>query len=148
MNSMTSHIAKACLLLLAGCASSPAQLPPQEALGESKATAVEVCKPSGERAYLARLVCADGTRPTFVRQGSFGMRTAHFEDLPKEQQDELFKTMLSGRALKPGEKDYHVIDGYEVTCGQVKRIVYMDMYHCEASPPDKAPAGFRMNGAL
>jgi hypothetical protein len=97
---------------------------------------------------LMRLVCADGTRPTFARQGSVGMRTESFQDLPKEQQDALFQAMVSGRALKPGEKDYHVIDGYEVSCGQVKRIIYMDMYHCAANPPDKAPVGFKMNGQL
>jgi hypothetical protein len=111
MNSTISHIAMASLLLLAGCASPPAQLPSQDALGESKATAVEVCKPSGERAYLMRLVCADGTRPTFARQGSVGMRTESFQDLPKEQQDVVFNAMVSGRALKPGEIDSGLVLG-------------------------------------
>ncbi|MDE1467338.1 hypothetical protein [Aurantiacibacter sp. D1-12] len=57
--------------------------------------------PSGERAYLDRLRCADGSAPTYHRQGSGG-----------------------------GGRDGHIVDFYEVTCtGQEPVIVVMDMYH-------------------
>lgn len=66
--------------------------------------------PGGQRAYLARLRCADGKRPDFFRVGSFGMG--------------------------PYER---IIDGYEVTCkdsAPAKTMIYMDMYH----PGHREPA--------
>jgi hypothetical protein len=135
-------------LSLAGCASpnQPADPKPTAGLGETKATAIEVCKPMGQRAYLSRLVCADGTRPTFTRIGSFGSRTKEPENMSKEQSSAVLDAMLTGRALKPGEIDLHIVDGYEVACGAVKRTLYMDMYHCQSPPPEQAPAGFTLRG--
>lgn len=59
--------------------------------------------PTGQRAYLSRLRCADGRRPDFRRQGSFGAG-------------------VYGR----------IIDGYSVTCPgdeENSSLVFMDMYH-------------------
>lgn len=135
-------------LSLAGCTSPTQVADPKTTagLGESKATAIEVCRPMGQRAYLSRLVCADGTRPTFNRIGSFGSRMPEPANMSKEQSGAVLEAMLTGRALKPGETDLHVVDGYEVSCGTVKRTIYMDMYHCHSAPPEQAPAGFTMQG--
>ena len=51
---------------------------------------------------------------------------------------------MSGAPLKSGEPDYHVIDGYELSCGPAKRMVYMDMYHCHQAPPNQVPEGFQV----
>lgn len=57
--------------------------------------------PEGQRAYLARLRCADGSRPDFTRTGNLG----------------------------PGVFDT-IVDAYRVTCaGQAPVEVVMDMYH-------------------
>ncbi len=62
---------------------------------------VRVNMPTGERAYLDRLRCADGSAPEYDRQGSGGPA-----------------------------RDGHIVDFYEVTCsGQRPVIVIMDMYH-------------------
>ncbi len=133
---------------LAGCASSTQVADPKTTagLGDSKATAIEVCRPMGQRAYLSRLVCADGTRPTFNRIGSFGSRMPEPKNMSQQQSSAVLEAMLSGRALKPGELDLHIVDGYEVSCGTVKRTIYMDMYHCHGAPPEQAPVGFKLQG--
>lgn len=56
----------------------------------------------------------------------------------------MFERNLSGRALQPGELDHHVVDGYEVNCGAARRVLFMDMYHCNSAPPDGAPPGFTL----
>lgn len=56
--------------------------------------------PDGERAYLARLVCSDGSRPAFRRRSSMGVGP--------------YTTIL---------------DLYDVTCGATNHEVVMDMYH-------------------
>jgi hypothetical protein len=56
--------------------------------------------PSGEREYLSRLICPDGSQPYFYRIGSFGYGP--------------YGTML---------------DGYNVICGSDSITVFMDMYH-------------------
>lgn len=56
--------------------------------------------PDGERAYLARLVCFDGSRPAFRRRSSMGVGP--------------YTTIL---------------DLYDVTCGATNHEVVMDMYH-------------------
>eukprot|EP01136_Pigoraptor_vietnamica_P043504 Opistho-1_new@1698 len=113
------------LLLLGACATNP---PAATGLGDSKASAIEVCMPAGERAYLASLMCPSGQAPTFKRIGSMGSRTDPPKNLSKEQEQQLVEQLLSRRALAPGETDYHVIDAYELSCGEAKRTVYMDMY--------------------
>lgn len=61
---------------------------------------VRVHTPSGQRAYLSRLVCPGGGTPTFGRRGSMG-------------------------AGPYGT----VVDGYDVDCAGTVRQVVMDMYH-------------------
>ncbi len=132
--------------LLAACASTPPRDPstPIAGWGESKASAIEVCKPEGQRAYLDQLVCSDGSSPAYRRVGSFGSRNEVPKNLTKEQEADLLQALFTGRALRPGEKDHHIVDGYELSCGQSKRMVYMDMYHCNSAPPKQAPAGFTL----
>lgn len=69
----------------------------------SKENPVRADMPKGQRAYLARLRCADGKRPAFERAGSMGIG-------------------VFGR----------IIDGYDVRCeGSTPEttMIYMDMYH-------------------
>lgn len=69
----------------------------------SKENPVRADMPAGQRAYLNRLRCADGARPTYSRVGSFGAG-------------------VYGR----------IIDGYEVLCEDSTpetSMIYMDMYH-------------------
>ncbi|WP_260482712.1 hypothetical protein [Sphingomicrobium flavum] len=87
------------LLMLPGCAttmSNPATL-------GTEANPVRVNMPQGERAYLDRLRCSDGSAPAYDRDGSVG----------------------------PG-RDGHILDLYTVTCQGAEPAtssVYMDMYH-------------------
>ena len=66
----------------------------------SRDNPVRVYLPDGERAYLGRLTCGDGTPPSFRRTGSLGQGP--------------FTTIL---------------DHYEVLCGAKRFDVIMDMYH-------------------
>lgn len=66
----------------------------------SRGNPVRVYRPLGQRDYLQRLVCPDGTTPVFRRVGSFGAGP--------------YTT---------------IIDGYDVDCGSTKSVVFMDMYH-------------------
>ena len=71
-------------------------------LGSQK-NPVRAQMPQGQRAYLSRLRCADLSRPSYVREGSFGVGVYG-----------------------------NIIDAYEVTCedsGPAKVRVFMDMYH-------------------
>ncbi|MGE0421347.1 MAG: hypothetical protein AB7O88_03740 [Reyranellaceae bacterium] len=65
-----------------------------------KGNPVRVYRPSGQRAYLSRLVCAGGGAPTFSRIGSF--------------------------VLGPYGT---IVDAYNVACGASASRVFMDMYH-------------------
>ena len=89
---------------------------PTSSPGSSMASAIEVCMPAGERKYLSRLVCSSGESPQYQRVGSLGAR----------------------------EADDHVIDGYEVVCGNTKYFLYFDMYHCSQLPSSTPPAGFAL----
>ena len=68
----------------------------------SEQNPVRVDKPEGQRAYLERLNCADGSTPEYSRVGSFDIGP--------------YGTVL---------------DGYQLTCSGVDLdgVVYMDMYH-------------------
>ncbi len=124
--------------------SAPATPAAPSGLGRTKATAIEVCRPQGERAYLSQLECAGGERPKYRRVGSFGPRTP----VPPARSDAdvtaQLKRALSARALRPGEPDIHIVDGYEVVCNDATHMIYMDMYHCEQPAPTVAPPGFRL----
>ena len=110
---------------------------PAPGLGDTKATAIEVCMPPGQRAYLNRLLCADGSKPSYFRVGNFGPRN----EVPPKLSDEDRTRLMLGK-LQPGDPDLHIVDGYQVSCGETKRMVYMDMYHCKQAPPAAVPAGF------
>ncbi len=130
-------------LLCAACASPPARDAAAPPFGTTREAAVEVCRPAGERAYLSSLVCLDGRAPTFRRLGSVGWRHAlangvdpRFPDAPSYQ---------DGFApLEPGQIDTHIVDQYEVVCGEVRRMVFLDMYHCRQPAPAIAVPGFTL----
>lgn len=88
-------------------------------LGSEK-NPVRADMPQGQRAYLNRLRCADGKRPTYERVGNFGVGVYE-----------------------------RVIDGYEVLCegsSPEKTMIYMDMYHPGHQEP-VAVAGFSIKPA-
>jgi len=76
---------------------------------------VRVGGPAGERAYIARLRCGDGSAPKVGQRGSMGIGA--------------FGT---------------IVDGYPLDCGSAapgKVTLIMDMYHSEHRE-DRAPPGF------
>jgi hypothetical protein len=78
---------------------------------------VRVGGPAGERAYIARLRCGDGSRPKVGQRGSAGVGA--------------FGT---------------IVDVYPLDCGPAgpgKLDLVMDMYH-EGHLEDRAPPGFRI----
>lgn len=80
---------------------------------------VRVGGPEGERAYIARLRCADGSAPRVGQRGSMGIGA--------------FGT---------------IVDGYPLDCGAAapgRVTVIMDMYHDEHRE-DRAPPGFVIVG--
>lgn len=135
--------------LLSACANPPPapQAAPGPPPGETKRTAIEVCMPAGERAYLSRLQCANGEPVRFRRVGNFGPRTEIPANMPESESSALLEKMLRREAPKPGEPDFHIVDGYEVTCGASKRLIYLDMYHCQQPPPEVAPGGYVLKPA-
>ena len=78
----------------------------------SLANPIRVGGPQGERAYLARLRCADGTRP------QVGNR--------REGEVDAFGTVAAA---------------FEIRCGTANARIYFDMYH-EEHVENRAPAGF------
>lgn len=69
----------------------------------SKANPVRADEPQGQREYLSRLRCQDGSRPNYKRAGNVG----------------------------PGVYGY-IVDAYVVNCGDAapgNTEIYMDMYH-------------------
>jgi hypothetical protein len=135
------------LFALLSCAIGAAMADDPPAPGQSRQTAIEVCKPAGQREYLSRLVCPDGAAPSFQRAGSFGMRN----ELPPDAGDKMLaaeiEKAMSFAPHAAGAPDYHVVDGYEVACGADKRMVYLDMYHCGRPAADNAPSGFTLRAA-
>lgn len=135
------------LLLLAACASTPDSRPspaaaPAADFGLTRQTAIDVCQPTGQRAYLARLTCPNGRRPSFERIGSVGARQPIPDDMSEGELDRQLDDMVSGHASPTSGPDYHIIDAYSVACGTATTTLYLDMYHCGVEPPSTAPAGF------
>lgn len=110
--------------------------------GLSEKQSIEVCKPEGEREYLARLVCPDGSHPSFKRIGSMGTRNEFPAHMSKDDRMKIMEDNMQFKELKTGAIDYHVIDGYSVECGKTEVTLYLDMYHCNLSRPTSAPNGF------
>lgn len=84
----------------------------------SKTAPVRCDMPLGEQRYLDRLHCADGSRPSYIRVGSFG----------------------------PGPYGT-ILDGYEVTCGTATSLVFMDMYHAGYVETQAIP-GFQIDAPI
>lgn len=81
----------------------------------SRGNPVRAEMPPGQHAYLGRLVCSDGKRPTNIqRVGSFG-----------------------------GNPHGSLMDLYTLSCGARQVEVYMDMYHCGYVENRPIP-GFRL----
>ena len=86
----------------------------------AKENPVRADMPGGQRAYLNRLRCADGKRPTYARVGNFGLGVYQ-----------------------------RIIDGYEVVCEgstPAKSMIFMDMYHPGHKEPAAVP-GFTIEPA-
>lgn len=133
----------ACLLLAClGLPLASAQSSPPDGYGLTKEQAIEVCKPAGERAYLARLVCPDDSHPAFARIGSVGLRHEFPAGMSEDERMKIVMAALESTALEPGSTDHHMIDGYSMECGKIRTTLYLDMYHCDRPPPDIAPTGF------
>lgn len=152
---MRSAMIVAVSLAVASCTSAPAPPPaPRSAAaapaaqsvatqyGVTMETAVEVCRPQGEREYLRRLRCADGTAPTFNRTGSGPPRTRATTPEQEAQALEQMRKMFLDAPLAAGEPDYHIVDLYDVSCGTTVTRVFLDMYHCYEPLPSQAPPGF------
>jgi len=122
-------------------AEAPKAMKADGTFGLTAISSVEVCHPDGEREYLRRLICPAGNHPTFQRTGSIGPRNP-VDNLTEAEADKALAASLGGGELSPGATDYHIIDGYEVICGNSKTIVYIDMYHCNAPLSNEAPQGF------
>ena len=127
---------------------SPPAVVASTPIGSTKQAAIEVCMPGGEREYLSRLRCEDGSPPNFERVGSYGSRNPLPEAKTGESGEEYAKRVsgsssaLRGAPLKPGETDYHVVDCYRLSCKGIQSTLFMDMYHCAGKPLSVAPAGF------
>ncbi|WP_427789789.1 hypothetical protein [Brevundimonas diminuta] len=99
-------------LSVAGCATTGAVN--ASGLG-SAAQPVRADMPPGQRAWLDRLRCEDGSAPGYQRLGSIG---------------------IGG--------DGHVVDAYEVRCAdQPALVIHMDMYH-PGYVEAEAPAPFSL----
>ena len=109
--------------------------------GMSKASAIEVCAPAGERAYLNRLRCSDGSTVRYERSGSVGYRNE-----PGEEDKEDVDAQMTPGPIPPGQKDFHIIDRYETKCGGKPVNLYLDMYHCPEPKRHEVPPGFTLTG--
>ncbi len=107
--------------------------------GTTPAEAIEVCTPKGEIGYLSRLRCPNGRAPRFERGGSVGPRNE-----PQSEEDEQAMMEQLGTEPKPGQKDFHIIDVYEVKCSTKTYAIHLDMYHCKSPEPMVAPPGFTL----
>ncbi|SRR5260221_7854132 len=121
------------LLLCLACAHAP---PAPPGFGRSKEQAIEVCLPPGEKAYLAGLRCADGSKPLPRSLGSIGSRRQPIE--PDDAR--ILLQMDPERRLAPGEPDFHIVDAIEAHCPEAVTTLFFDMYHCPARPQPDALA--------
>lgn len=123
-------------LLLAACAhAGPIGSRPGFAL--TRGAAAEVCLPDGELEYLRSLRCASGEQPRLHRVGSVGSRNQTTPNDPR-----LLQQMDISGVLPPGDPDLHIVDAWELRCGEKVVTVYLDMYHCARREQQPAPEGF------
>jgi hypothetical protein len=128
--------------------SSAAEPATESGLGLSISSAVEVCRPSGQRAYLERLTCPGGEAPRIGDRRSVGPRNPtsrqHTEPATDVQIQAHIRRLLEAKSPGPGETDTHIVDSYEVVCSDRTYLIYLDLYHCDKPPPEKAPPGFTL----
>lgn len=110
--------------------------------GLSREQAIEVCYPEGQQQYLARLICPDNSHPAFERRGSVGPRQPMPENMSEEKIAALLADLRKSRKREPGEPDHHIVDAYNVVCGEATTTLYLDMYHCAQDRPVFSPKGF------
>jgi hypothetical protein len=120
----------------------PRPTPRASGVGVTRNGALEVCMPAGERAYLGRLRCPGGARATYERKGNVGRRT---KARNAQEEKDAAAQIRENRAPKPGGRDYHLLDLYQVTCGDKTYQIYLDMYHCDGAAAEKVPAGFTLD---
>ena len=109
---------------------------PDDEFGLTPAQAVAVCTPDGEREYLSRLRCPNGRAPKYDRSRSqvrITPDTPEAERVAREQ-------MIERKPVREGDRDYHIVDAYRLTCGNVVLELFLDMYHCDVAKPSRAPA--------
>jgi hypothetical protein len=138
------YVALTVMLTVCGMATVHAGLPTKKApakVGLTREGALEVCLPRGERAYLDRLRCPDGSVPSYSRVGSVGRR---INAKNPEEDEEASAQNLGGKRPEPGGPDFHTLDLYKVTCRDKTHEIYMDMYHCDQAPTQLAPPGFQL----
>jgi hypothetical protein len=114
--------------------------PPEPGL--AKLTAIEVCRPDGEYAYLDRLRCADGRPALYERLGSVGFRN---EPTTPEDEKAVGDQMGNAGPIPAGQKDFHILDAYDVRCTVQKITLYMDLYHCPEATRQRVPSGFTLD---
>ncbi len=110
--------------------------------GLSREHAIEVCYPEGQQQYLARLICPDNSHPAFERRGSVGPRQPMPDNMSEETIASLLADLRKSRKREPGEPDHHIVDAYDVVCGEATTTLYLDMYHCAQDRPVFSPKGF------
>lgn len=110
--------------------------------GRARERAIEVCDVQGQRAYLARLVCEGGHGIQVRRIGSVGERNALPDNDTQLQVRQRLARYVRKQPLAAGEVDHHFVDKYEVLCGQQRYVLFLDLYHCPAPVPLRAPRGF------
>ena len=64
--------------------------------------------------------------------------------MSKADKDAMVMKLLTFQPLGKDDPHFHIIDEYEVTCGDSKRRVFVDMYHCDSPAPNKAPDGYSL----
>lgn len=116
-----------------------------ETPGQTAKSAIEVCEPIGQQAYLKQLVCPNGKAPLFERKGNVGFRNE-----PANPQVVMAtigdRDALMRNNIPAGTPDFHMVDEYDVTCaGTPPQKLYLDMYHCGALTPLTPPAGFSVD---
>lgn len=70
---------------------------------------IEVCGPTGEREWLRRVTCVDGSKPFASPEAARDARTGN---------------------VGPGGRCGSIIDRYNVRCPEATYEVFMDMYMC------------------
>jgi hypothetical protein len=125
--------------LLAACAHGRAE-PAVSGYGVSREKAVEVCLANGEQLYLGRLRCPGGEVALVASRASIGNRTT-----PRDGDDpRMLEQLDAGRLLQPGEPDLHIVDRFVLSCPDGDREVFLDMYHCQQAPPERAVEGLTL----